>query len=84
MSSSKFYWINKDSINWKSFDSSEWKSFFLKRSFPIPVVMGDIKEPHREGRRGAWWDAGADKTDQDPLTITKGAFLFRVCYYTLI
>lgn len=36
--------------------------------------MGDIKEPHREGRRGAWWDAGPDKTDQDPLKITNGAF----------
>lgn len=41
--------------------------------------MGDIKEPRREGRRGAWWDAGPDKTDQDPLTITNGAFLFCVC-----
>lgn len=41
--------------------------------------MGDIKEPHREGRRGAWWDAGPDKTDQDPPTITNGAFLFCVC-----
>lgn len=41
--------------------------------------MGDIKEPHREGRRGAWWGAGPDKTDQDPLKITNGAFLFCVC-----
>lgn len=46
--------------------------------------MGDIKEPHHEGRCGACWDAGADKTDQDLLTITNGAFLLSVYYYTLI
>lgn len=38
MSSSKFYWINKDSINWKSFDSSKGKSFFKK---VIPNSGGD-------------------------------------------
>lgn len=81
MSSRKFYWINKNPINWKSFDPSKGESVFKKviPKFGIPVVMGDIKEPHREGRRGAWWDAGPDKTDQDPLTITNGAFLFCVC-----
>lgn len=83
MSSSKFYWINKDSINWKSFDSSKGKSFF-KKVIPNSGGDGRHKGAPSRGRCGACWDAGADKTDQDLLTITNGAFLFSVYYYTLI